>query len=94
MELSNIILTQSSVLQERNGQTRHHDAYHRHQLDEDVEGWTGGVLEGVAYGVAYDGGFVVVAALAFEVAFFYHLLGVVPCSAGVGHEDGEGEAGG
>lgn len=81
-------------LQYGDGQSSHYDAYHRHQLDEDVERRTGGVLEGVAYGVAYDGGLVVVAALAFEVAFFYHLLGVVPCSAGVGHEDGEGEAGG
>ena len=43
-------------LQYGDGQACHYYAYHRHQLDEDVEGGAGGVLEGIAYGVAYDGG--------------------------------------
>ena len=61
-----------------NRQAGHHDADHAHQLDEDVQGRAGGVLEGIAHGVAHDGGFVVVRALAAEVAFLDILLGVVP----------------
>ena len=33
-------------------------------------------------------------ALAAEVAFFDHLLGVVPSAAGIGHEDSQREAAG
>ena len=40
-------------LQEGDGEACHHDAYHRHQLDEDVQRWAGGVLERVAYRIAY-----------------------------------------
>ena len=29
--------------------------------------------------------------LSAEVAFLYHLLGIIPCAAGIGHEHGEGE---
>ena len=41
------------VGQEEGGQ---HQGLHRHELDEDVEGGAGGVLERVAHGVADDGG--------------------------------------
>ena len=77
----------------RHGQPRHDDGHHAHQLDEDVEARAGGVLERVAYGVAYDSGFVYLAAFAAEVAFLDIFLGVVPCTAGVGHEYREHEAG-
>jgi hypothetical protein len=39
-----------------------------HELDEDVERGTGGVLEGVTNGVADDGGLVAITALATELA--------------------------
>ena len=44
------ILKGTSVLQEGNGQTCHHDTYHRHQLDEDIERWTRGILERITHG--------------------------------------------
>lgn len=65
-------------LQERNGQTSHHDTYHRHQLDEDIERWTRGILEWVAYGIAYNRSLMILTTLASEVALLYHLLGIVP----------------
>ena len=37
-----------STLCKCNGEAGHDDAYHRHELDEDVERGTAGVLEGVA----------------------------------------------
>ena len=40
-------------LQEGDGEACHYDAYHRHQLDEDIQRWAGGVLERVAYRIAY-----------------------------------------
>ena len=40
-------------LQEGDGEACHHDAYHRHQLDEDIQRWAGGILERVAYRIAY-----------------------------------------
>ena len=63
------------------------------QLDQDVEGGTGGILEGVAHSVADDGGLVAVGALAAMGAALDVLLGVVPGAAGVGHEHGHHEAG-
>ena len=68
------------------------DGHHAHELDEDVERRTGCVLEGVAYGIAYDGSLMGIRALAAEITFLDILLGIVPGTAGVGHEDGEYEA--
>src|SRR3546814_16124336 len=51
------------------------------------------VLERVAHGVAHDGGLVGLGALAAVVALLDVLLRVVPRPAGVGHEDGQAEAG-
>ena len=63
------------------------------ELDQDVQGRTGGILEGIAHGIADDSCFVVVTALSAEVSFFDVLFRVVPGTAGVGHEDCHGEAG-
>ena len=60
------------------------NGYHAHQLDENVERRTGSILEGIAYGVTYDGSLVGIGALAAEVAFLHVFLGVVPGTAGVG----------
>ncbi len=51
-----------------------------HQLDEDVQRRAGGVLQGVAHGVADDGGRVLVGAL-FDL--FDGLLRVIPRTARV-----------
>ena len=69
------------------------DGDHVHQFDEDVQGRSGGVLEGVADGVPDDGGLVGIGAFAAVLAGFDEFLGVVPGAAGVGHEDGDGVAG-
>ena len=67
------------------------EAEERRELDDRVEGDGGGVLEGIADGVADDCG--VVERRAFLLQFdFDDFLGVVPGAAGVGHEDGLVEA--
>mmetsp|Transcript_9173 Transcript_9173/g.22841 ORF Transcript_9173/g.22841 Transcript_9173/m.22841 type:complete len:837 (+) Transcript_9173:48-2558(+) len=68
-----------------------------HELHENVERRARGVLEGVAHGVAHDGGLVVLGALALKVRVgrvppLDVLLGVVPRTASVGHGDGELDA--
>ena len=63
----------------RNGETRHDDGNHAHQLHENVEARSGRVLERVAHGVAYHGGTMHFASLSAEVAFFYIFLRIVPC---------------
>ena len=70
-----------------------HQRYHGHQLDEDVDGGAGGILERIAHGVAHDSRAMCLAALAAVIAVLNELLGVVPCAAGVGHEDGHQHAG-
>src|SRR5207237_8823449 len=62
---------------------------HVHDLDQRVEGRAGGILQGVADGVAGDGRLVRLRALAAVEAVFDRLLGVVPGAARVGHEDGQ-----
>ena len=74
-------------------ETCHHDADHGHQFDEDVQRRTRSVLEWVTHGVAYDCRLMVVRAFATEVAFFNILLGIVPSTTGICHEDGEHETG-
>ena len=64
-----------------------------HDLDERVEGGAGGVLEGVAHGVADHGRLVGLGSLAPLVAVLDVLLGVVPRPAGVGQEVGHELAG-
>ena len=84
-----------SLAQQMEGhdETGENDGYGGTQLDEDVQGGAGGVLEGIAHGVAHDSGLVALGALAAVVAGLDVLLGVVPGAAGVGHEHGHGEAG-
>ena len=56
------------------------------ELDHRVEADRGGVLEGISDGVADHGRRVQLSALGAHV-HFHDLLGVVPCSTGVRHED-------
>src|SRR5215472_11349026 len=65
----------------------------REQFDEDVQRRPGGVLEGIADGVADDGGLVCVGALAAVLSGFDELLGVVPGAAAVVHQHREQDAG-
>ena len=51
-------------------------------LDHGVDGGSGGILVGIADGVAGDRGLVGVAVFAAVVAFLDELLGIVPCAAG------------
>ena len=74
-------------------QAGEHDGNGGDQLDQDVQRGAGGVLEGVAHGVADNGGLVVVAALAAVVSFFDMFLGVVPGASRIGHEDRQYEPG-
>ena len=81
-----------SVLNEQNGKSCHHNTNHRHQLDEDIEGRTRGVFEGIANRITNDGGFVSEGALTSEMTFFNHLLGIIPSSTSICHKDSEREA--
>ncbi len=56
------------------------------ELDKDVEGRAGGILEGVANGIADNGCLVLIRAFAAVVAALDILLCVIPCAAGVGHK--------
>ncbi|CAN4006287.1 hypothetical protein BFDFBN_BFDFBN_06805, partial [Dysosmobacter welbionis] len=78
---------------EAQDQAGEHDGHRGAQLDEDIQGRAGGVLEGVAHRIAHDGGLVALGALAAVVAALNILLGVVPGTAGVGHEHRHGKAG-
>ena len=55
-------------------QSGEHDGNSGAKLDKDVQGGAGGVLEGIADGVAHHGGLVGLAALAAEVALLDVLL--------------------
>jgi hypothetical protein len=74
---------------------RHDERDDAGELDEDVERRSAGVLKRVADGVAGDDGGVERRALAAEArrAALDVLLRVVPRAAGVGHHDGEQDAG-
>ena len=73
--------------------SRSHYGDHAHELDEDIERRTGSILEGVSYCISYHRGLVGIGALAAQVALLNVLFGIVPGTAGVGHEDGEHETG-
>ena len=73
----------SAALQQRHDQQRHDVD----DLDERVDRRAGGVLVGIADGVAGDGRLVRVRALAAVVAFLDVLLGVVPGAAAGGHRN-------
>ena len=73
-------------------QAGEHDGDRGAQLDQNVQGRAGSILERVADGVADNGSLVLLAALAAVVAALDILLRVVPGAAGVGHEHGHAEA--
>ena len=66
--------------------------HNAHQLDQDVERRTTGILEGVAYGVANHSCLVIVGTLAAHLASFDILLGIVPGTTGVCHHHCQQEA--
>jgi hypothetical protein len=73
---------------------RHHQQRHDvDDLDQRVDRRAGGVLVGVAHGVAGDRRLVGLGALAAVVAFFDVLLGVVPRAAAGAHRDRHEQAG-
>src|SRR5260370_3603191 len=59
----------------------------RGELDDRVEGHTAGVLEGIANRVADYAGIMQRSALGPQFGF-HDFLRVIPCTAGIGHEDG------
>ncbi len=76
-------------------QRRKHERDGRKELNENVHGWTGGVFEGIADGVADDGGFVRIAALFVDIALLIAelagldvLFRIVPGTAAVVHHSG------
>ena len=84
--LENMILRSTEKVN-LNDQRREYNGYHRQQLDQDVDGRTRGILEGIAYGVADNSRLVLIGALAAVVARFDVLLSVIPRAAGVRHKD-------
>ena len=76
-------------LQEQRREYQRHD---RHQLDQDVQGRSRRVFEGVTDRIAHDDGRVLVGALAAMIALLDPLFSIVPGPAGVGHHDGQQEA--
>ena len=70
--------------QERN----HQQGHNIEDLDHRVNGRAGGIFVGVAYGVAGNGGFMGIGALATQVTVFDVFFGIVPGSATGGHGQG------
>ena len=62
-------------------QGREHDGYHGQQLDQDVDGRSGGILERIAYRIAYNRRFVGIASLTAVLAALDVFLGIVPGAA-------------
>ena len=79
-----ISLQQAANCQE---QRREYQRYNCHQLDQDVDGRAGSILEGVTNGITDNGCCVCIRAFTAVVAFFNVLLRIVPFTAGIGHED-------
>ena len=75
----------------RNGKSCHYNRHHGHQLDKDIQGWSGGILEGISNGVSHHSGFVGISSLA--PLLLDHFLGIVPGASGVGLEDRHQHAG-
>ena|GEM_PF-4732075 len=70
-------------------QAKGEQAHHVHDLDERVDGRASRVLQWISHGVSRDRRFVRIGTLATIDAIFDQLLSVVPCTAGVGHENRE-----
>ena len=58
----------------------------RQKLDKDIDSRAGGILKGIAYGIAHNGSFVAIAALSAVVSRFNVFLGIVPGTAGITHK--------
>ena len=78
---------------EGDDQAGEHDGNRGAELDQNVQRRAGGILERVADGIADNGSLVLLAAFAAVVAALNVLLGIVPGTAGVGHEHGHRKAG-
>ena len=72
-----------AVLLKKSGNNETDDG---HNVDQDVHGGTGGVLEGVSDGVTDHASRVRVRSFAAVVTIFDVLLGVVPGTTGIGHK--------
>mmetsp|Transcript_103610 Transcript_103610/g.298401 ORF Transcript_103610/g.298401 Transcript_103610/m.298401 type:complete len:434 (+) Transcript_103610:257-1558(+) len=66
---------------------RDEEGHHGHELEQDVKGRAGGVLEGVADGVAHHASLALLGLL--DADLLAQLLRVVPGTAGVAHHDGQ-----
>src|SRR5690554_5774999 len=66
---------------------RKHQTQNGRQLDQDVQRWTGGVLERVAYCVTDDCSLVYLRPLAAKIARLDVFFGVIPGAATVGGGD-------
>ena len=84
------VLIRLPVASEDRGKSEGEDC---HQLDQDVQGRTRGVLERIADGVANNASFVSVGLFAAIHLFVFDvLLAVVPGATGVRHHDGQHKA--
>ena len=81
------------ILQEGDSKSRHYDAHHRHEFDEDIQRRTGSILERIAHSIAHDGSLVMLATLAAETALLDHLLRIIPGTARIGHEHSQRKSG-
>ena len=69
------------------------DSHHAHELDQDVQGRAGRILEGVAHRIADNGCLMAFRAFAAHMALLNIFFGIVPRSAGISHEYGQHKAG-
>ena len=66
-----------------------HEGDNAHEFDENVDRRTGCIFERIADGVANNSSFMGIGAFSTVVAAFDILLGIIPGTACISHEDGE-----
>ena len=88
-------LTQTGiVLSEHSSQSQSRGNYYchnRHQLDEDVQTRPTGIFERIANSIAHDSRLVCIRTLTAKKAGLDVLLGIVPGTSRIGHENGHTE---
>ena len=69
----------------RDYERRENDGHHGHQLDQNVQAGTGGILKRIADGISDNPRFVGCRPFTAVVPFFDELFGIVPGPAGISH---------
>jgi hypothetical protein len=65
----------------------HNKGNNADELDQDIEGWPGGIFEGIAYGITNDSGLMSIGVFTAQISEFDIFFGIIPCTTGIRHKD-------